>query len=405
MKHFRLEQMTDAGPTTLFEGGADKPVSIGRGATNVVVVRDPSVSKQHAVIEEGADGLRIRDVGSLNGTRRGSSKVSSEGVDLEDGDELRLGKTSLRFSLIAGTTVSPPAPSPPPPPPPPGPRRMEEPVRETFGSYGILRPLDVHGTEVHLAVDSRSGTRVALKRIPSSRLGWFGARGFLKACEAAQALRHENLVAPCDVGKQGNVIYVAFPYVPGVTVEQILHDTPRAVTIELAVHLAREVSRGLAHLEQQKAAVTRPEVTGTRVMVGIDGRVVLLGAGVPRLPNPAPSAARYVAPEEDAGRKGDIRAAIFAVGVLLYEMLTQEPIDAAQKTKLRGVDTVRIEVPTGLGYTTMQAMKVRPETRHDTAAALEAELGEAVEEVGQAWGVEEVRRWLARHYPDLKVAP
>ena len=404
MKRFRLELVNGDKAETVFEGGADKPVGIGRSQSNAVTLRDPSVSKRHAAIEEGPDGLRIRDTGSLNGTKRGGEKVSAEGVILADGDQLHLGKTLLRFSLL-DAKASPPPPRPPQPTPPP-PKRRDEPMVETFGPYGIIRPLDAHGTEVHLAVDSRTEARVALKRMPSSRFGWFGVKTFVRACEAARGLRHENLVAPCDVGKQGNTIYVAFPYVAGVTVEDILRDTPRAMGIDLAVHVAHEVSRGLAHLEQDKAAAGRPEVSDRRVMVGAAGQVVLLGAGVPRVPEPAGSgaAARYLAPEEDAGRKGDVRAAIFALGVLLYEMLTQEHIDAGQKTRLRGVDTVRIEVPTGVGQTTMRSMKVRPEARYDTAAELEAELGEALEELKQGYGVEEVRRWLVRHYPDLKAS-
>src|SRR5206468_898581 len=148
---------------------------------------------------------------------------------------------------------------------------------------------------------------------------------------------------PCDSGKEGATIYVAFPYVAGVSVETVLRDAPKDVTIELAVYIAREACRALAHLEQDKTAPARPEVTDRRVMVTGDGRVVLLGAGVPRAPDDSRGAraARYLAPEEDGGRKGDVRAAIFALGVLLYEMLTQERIDPAQKARLRGVDTVR----------------------------------------------------------------
>src|SRR5206468_7116474 len=138
----------------------------------------------------------------------------------------------------------------------------------------------------------------------------------------------------------------------------------------------------------------RPEVSDRRVMVTGGGRVVLLGAGVPRVADDrgGANAARYLAPEEDAGHKGDMRAAIFALGVLLYEMLTQERIDPTQKARLRGVETVRIEVPTGVGQTTMRAVRVRPEGRQDSAAELEAELDEELEQLHVRYGAEEVRR-------------
>ena len=84
-------------------------------------------------------------------------------------------------------------------------------------------------------------------------------------------------------------------------------------------------------------------------------------------------------------------------------MLTQERIDPTQKARLRGVATVRIEVPTSLGQTTMRAVRVRPEGRQDSAAELEGELDEELEQLHPLYGAEEVRRWVLRRYPGLQV--
>jgi hypothetical protein len=425
---FRLERVDGGRTETVFDGDAASPVVLGRSEKGQVVLADPSVSKQHASIEETADGLLLRDVGSLNGTRRGKQKVAEKGVILADGDELRLGQTMLRLHVLADVkspagkvaepsgaarpkeAIPPKEPAPPREPPakvrPPvaEPEPPREQFAETFGSYGIVRPLDPRGDgETSLAVDTRTRTRVALKRIPTARFGWFGVNGFLRACEAAGRIRHENLVAPLESGKAGKVAFVACPYVQGVSVETILRETPKDVTIELALHIGREVARGLAHLEKAGLGA-RPEVTDRRVMLTNEGRAVLVGAGVPPASDETRGAARYLAPEEDGGKKGDARAAVFALGVVLYELLIRERIDAGQKTRLRAVETLRIDVSEALGQATMRALRVRPEARYDSAAELEEELSEELQRLNPNFGVEEVKRWLVRRYPDVGVA-
>ncbi|MGI9538777.1 MAG: FHA domain-containing protein [Miltoncostaeaceae bacterium] len=75
------------------------PVSIGRTPHCELFLDDVTVSRDHARIERGDDGLVIRDLGSLNGTYVNRRRI--EGAEaLQDGDELQIGKFRLLF--IAG---------------------------------------------------------------------------------------------------------------------------------------------------------------------------------------------------------------------------------------------------------------------------------------------------------------
>jgi hypothetical protein len=131
------------------------------------------------------------------------------------------------------------------------------------------------------------------------------------------------------------------------------------------------------------------------------GVAVLVGAGVPPIGEEVRTSARYLAPEEDGGRKGDARSAVFSLGVLLYELLIHEPIEPAQKTRLQAVETQRIDVSERLGQSTMQALRVRPEARYDSASELEEELHEELQQINPTFGPNDVRRWLKRRYPDV----
>jgi transcriptional regulator with GAF, ATPase, and Fis domain len=78
-------------------------VSVGRMAFNQLCVGDPSVSRQHCLIQREKDGFRIRDSGSNNGTFVNGNRI--EECILADGDKIRIGDTLFRFRLKEGTSA------------------------------------------------------------------------------------------------------------------------------------------------------------------------------------------------------------------------------------------------------------------------------------------------------------
>lgn len=136
----------DHGETSEVELGL-APLSIGRGDTNALVLKDDLASRRHAVIERTQSGYLLKDLGSSNGTWFKDERLGER--LLQDGDELRIGRTTIVFSepapaeatirfdpsiLAQASAAAPPpatpeAPAPPPPkpaaapaaPPPPKP--------------------------------------------------------------------------------------------------------------------------------------------------------------------------------------------------------------------------------------------------------------------------------------------
>jgi pSer/pThr/pTyr-binding forkhead associated (FHA) protein len=76
--------------------GDSGPVLIGRSRRCDFVVRDPSVSRRHALLIRSEDAWTLYDLGSTNGTRINGWRV--ERATLRAGDELELGGTSFRFA-------------------------------------------------------------------------------------------------------------------------------------------------------------------------------------------------------------------------------------------------------------------------------------------------------------------
>jgi adenylate cyclase len=68
---------------------------IGRSETSEIVLADPSVSREHAVVEIRAGEPVVRDLGSTNGTFVNGRRVRAQ--SLRDGDELVFGSTKMRF--------------------------------------------------------------------------------------------------------------------------------------------------------------------------------------------------------------------------------------------------------------------------------------------------------------------
>ena len=73
------------------------PVTMGRCATNAIVLDDSLVGRAHCVVETTPQGHQLRDLASRNGTYRNGERV--EAALLRDGDQIQVGATRFRFVL------------------------------------------------------------------------------------------------------------------------------------------------------------------------------------------------------------------------------------------------------------------------------------------------------------------
>src|SRR5205809_2163105 len=210
-----------------------------------------------------------------------------------------------------------------------------------LGPYEIVAPLGAGGMgEVYRARDTRLGREVAVKVLPESfskdpdRL-----RRFEQEARAASQLNHPNIVTVHDFGTHGGAPYVVQELLEGETLRERLRTG--ALPARKAVDYGIQVARGLAAAHEK--AIVHRDLKPENLFLTSDDRLKILDFGLAKLAaaeGPAaeqdglPTATQataagivmgtlgYLSPEQARGQTVDQRADIFALGAILYEMLS-----------------------------------------------------------------------------------
>ena len=201
------------------------------------------------------------------------------------------------------------------------------PTRElVLGRYRPVRPLGSGGNgSVWLARDEQTGLDVALKII--AREGKAAARAEREAL-AAKRLRHERCVRAYDVGHDSSHVYIAYEYVPGRTLREVLR--AGALSDDEAVEIAAQLLDALAHAH--RTGIIHRDVKPSNVLVedrNEDLAVRLLDFGLAQFDGAdtltavgdVPGTLAYIAPERLAGDEATPESDVWAVGVVLWEAL------------------------------------------------------------------------------------
>ena len=248
------------------------------------------------------------------------------------------------------------------------------------------------------------GKLVAIKFLHASYANdsEFQAR-FDRETRVMSKLNHPNCVSVLDFGVWEGEPYLVMDFVDGVTLRSMVDKGP--LPPNHALQVARQMLSGLAHAHSQE--VFHRDVKPANVMIseeiGHGQRVRILDFGLARLQgnvgrdatqtNMVVGTPNYMAPEQTVpGANVDGRADLYAVGVVLYEMLTgQRPFQAEDTLQLLGMHRAApvprltdklnagIELPKGTQELVDRALAKSPDKRFQTAI----EFAEAIDEVIQ----------------------
>jgi serine/threonine-protein kinase len=262
------------------------------------------------------------------------------------------------------------------------------PIERQIGSGGMAT--------VYLAHDLKHNRSVAVKVLRGEYAATVGSERFLREIEVAANMTHPHILPLYDSGEADGFLYYVMPYVEGESLREQLRREGQ-LPIEAAVQITRQVADALDYAHRQ--GIVHRDVKPENVLLE-EGEPVVADFGIARAISAAGGARftktglsigtpQYMSPEQAlADESLDARTDIYALGCVLYEMLTGEPpftATSAQAVIARHISepppslsNARPEAPDWLEEIVHKALAKKPDERFSTAEDLSRSLADRV---------------------------
>ncbi|RMG16138.1 MAG: hypothetical protein D6729_11375 [Deltaproteobacteria bacterium] len=281
---------------------------------------------------------------------------------------------------------------------------------ERLGRYRMGRRIAVGGmAEIFLGrMEGAAGFQkeVVLKRIlPHLAEDREFVEMFRDEARLAARLSHVNIAQVFDFDEEDGVLFLAMEYVHGKDLRRVqvaARDAGLRITPMRATHIAREVARGLAHAHGLRAddgtplGIVHRDISPQNILVSFAGEVKITDFGIAKAAQRSSVTAEgiikgksgYMSPEQAAGRTVDARTDVFALGIVLWELLTGralftgatdiEILHAVQSRAVPPPSSIHPDVPAELDAVVLRALERDPAARFPTAAEMESALADVL---------------------------
>ncbi|MBU1426622.1 MAG: serine/threonine protein kinase [Gammaproteobacteria bacterium] len=212
---------------------------------------------------------------------------------------------------------------------------------------------------------------------------------FYQEAKAAGRLSHPNIVTIFDVGRSGDIAYIAMEFLQGRELRDILNDE-KLLPVDQVLDIVAQVALGLAYAHEH--GIIHRDVKPSNIMVLRDGHAKITDFGIARMASAAVrtqtgmvlGSPKYMSPEQVMGKLTDQRSDIFSLGVMLYEMLTGQPpflgenVNAIMYQTLNAIpqppSALNPAVPDMLNFIVAKALAKDIENRYQNARDLANDL-------------------------------
>jgi len=274
-------------------------------------------------------------------------------------------------------------------------------VGTTIGRYQILEHIGEGGmAHVYKAFDPGIQRAAALKVLKQEHCTDEEHKSrFLREGKAAGALAHPNIVTIYDVGSIRGAPYILMELLEGETLADLLKQGQK-LPVQSIIRIGRQLAMGLEYAHSK--GVVHRDMKPDNIVISPDGESVKIADfGIARVAEGSGTETtqvgmmlgtpRYMSPEQAIGSQVDGRADLFAVGVILYEIITgQKAFDAesvatlimqiVQKDPIP-IRQITSDAPIGLQKVVNKLLQKKPEKRFQTGAELQAALERELEVV------------------------
>ncbi|HTK48600.1 MAG TPA: protein kinase [Gemmatimonadaceae bacterium] len=266
-------------------------------------------------------------------------------------------------------------------------------VGRTVSHFDVTRYLAAGGMgAVYEAVDLRLGRAVALKfPLPRQQLDESAKQRLLQEARSTAALDHPNLCTVHEVGESPFGVFIAMPLYAGETLKARL-ERERTLPIGEAIRITREVAVGIS--SAHASGIVHRDLKPGNIMLLPDRSVKVLDFGLAKVRDVTLSRSQatigtiaYMAPDQIRGERADGRADLWALGVMLHQMLAGvlpfradneiAVIHAVLHDEPPMPSTLRPGIPPELDDIVHRLLRKNPARRYQTAPALLEALDDA----------------------------
>ncbi|HCV42181.1 MAG TPA: hypothetical protein DGH68_01760 [Bacteroidetes bacterium] len=261
-------------------------------------------------------------------------------------------------------------------------------IGQTIAQYRILEKLGEGGMGVvYKAEDTKLKRTVALKFLPQSvSSNDQDKERFLQEAQSASALNHPNVCTIYDIQSFESQTFIVMEYVEGKTLREAKH----TISMKQAVDAAAQIAEGLAAAHEK--GIIHRDIKSDNIMLRSDGRAQIMDFGLAKLQGVSSltkegstiGTTAYMSPEQVQGLEADHRTDIFALGVVMYELLAgQLPFrgghEAAVMYEIVNVDppsirTTKPEVEPDLERIVMKCLEKDRDNRYQSAREVAVDL-------------------------------
>lgn len=306
-------------------------------------------------------------------------------------------------------------------------------MSETFGPYRVYEALGIGGmATVHRAEIEVDGSifEVALKCLdPEVARDRSFVRRFIAEARLGQLLRHANIARTHEVGCIEGIHFIAFEYVPGVTVLELFEHAAQTQPppVYITLRIVTQVARALAHAHElcdehgQRLGLIHRDVAPSNIIVAHTGAAKLIDFGVAKstlahvntVVGSVIGKLGYVAPEYLKTGRLDTRADLYSLGVIAYELLTgrrlfdTERLDEAEARRLAPLAPPSRDNPhvlAELDAIVLRMLAPNPKHRYQTGTEMADALERFTTEAGLAITDADVAEWLTAELGQLPSA-
>ena len=261
------------------------------------------------------------------------------------------------------------------------------------GRYEITELIGIGGmANVYKAYDVIENRVVAVKILREEYMGNEEMRRrFKNESKAMAVLNHSNVMRVYDVSFSDRMQSIVMEYIDGITLKEYI-EQQGSLKWKEAVHFTVQTLRALQHAHDK--GIVHRDIKPQNIMLLSDGTIKITDFGIARfarsetrtLTDKAIGSVHYISPEQAAGAATDARTDLYAVGVILYEMLTGRvpfEADTPVSVALKQIQSTAIQprqinpsIPEGLQEITLHAMEKDITKRYQSAAQMLRDIDE-----------------------------